>query len=86
MTKATRKPRRSCCSGGDAEAPLTETDQRILEDFADSDPRTRHTRSTLDEWEARAPNLFAKGFIEHGNAKIGRAHVITSAGLAVLGR
>lgn len=75
-----------CCNGGDATAPVTDTDMRILRDLADNNPSTRHTRSTLREWKERSPHLFARGLIEHGNAKMGRAHAITAAGLRLLDR
>jgi hypothetical protein len=75
-----------CCEGGNATAPLTDADRRILRDFADRDPSTRHTRSTLLEWKERSPHLVARGLIEHGDPRAGRAHVVTMAGLILLER
>lgn len=73
-----------CCTGGSSTDPLTDMDRRILADLADTDTRTRHTRSNLREWNDRARHLMARGLIEHGNPKDGKAHVVTEKGRKAL--
>ena len=62
----------------------TPTQQRILSDFADKSPRTRHTRSTMREWSANSEEMLAAGWIARGNATAGMAFYITNAGLTAL--
>ena len=62
----------------------TELQRRILEDFADGDPRTRHTRALFNESRDELPKLIKLGWLAHGDPKKGKWHYITEAGLAVL--
>lgn len=63
---------------------LTDTQRRILEDFADLNLATRHSRSTTQEWSQERGMLLELGFIAAGSAQAGMAHYITEAGRAAL--
>jgi hypothetical protein len=58
----------------------TEAQLRILEDFADENPETRHTRAKLHEWNANRRAMLRFGWI----ASVPRDYFITAKGRAVL--
>jgi len=60
--------------------PLTKGETRVMLDIADENVRTRHTRSSHDEWNNYIPALIDAGLVERGNATYGRAHVLTQDG------
>ena len=63
---------------------LTDVQQRILEDFADPDLSTRHSRSSQEEWRDNRATLLHCGLLGAGLAREGEAHYITAPGLASL--
>jgi hypothetical protein len=63
----------------------TDVQRRILEDFADPNPMTRHTRSRAVEFRAELPKLLSLGWLARGRASNGQAHFITAGGRAAIG-
>jgi len=63
---------------------MTDVQHRILEDLVDENPATRHSRSTLAEFKANAPEMLRLGLIAHGDPKKGRWHFVTKLGKAAL--
>lgn len=62
---------------------MTEVQRRILEDFADQ-KHTRHSRSTMQEWNENKNELLKLGWLANGSAIAGYFHYLTDEGLAAL--
>lgn len=66
--------------------PPTEVQWRILEDLADTNLTTRHTRSTAKEWAQELKILINWGWIACGNALSGNGHFLTNEGRQALNK